>query len=312
MGRDPRYLPRPGSLVEITQRTFQGRFLLRPSERFNALAAGCLAKAQEGTGATLHAVAFLSNHFHLLASFESVEQMSRFMCRLKTSLSIELRSLHGWSGSSFDHRYRSIPISDEPAAQLERLDYLLGQGCKEDLVASPRDWPGVHCVDALLRGQAIEGVWIDRTAFHQSGGRRKELRLCDFEEAVQLELEPLPAFSALSPSEWRGLVEERLLEVEEESRRRREREGTVPAGAGAVLAADPHREGPELVKSPRPRHHAFARAVRNALAEGFREFLRAYRHAARELAAGAVAVQFPENCFPPGLPFVAPSPPEPG
>lgn len=45
MGRDLRYLPRSGALVEITQRAFQGRYLLRPSKRFNDLAVGCVAHA---------------------------------------------------------------------------------------------------------------------------------------------------------------------------------------------------------------------------------------------------------------------------
>ncbi|MEM1182626.1 MAG: hypothetical protein AAGM22_30045, partial [Acidobacteriota bacterium] len=65
-------------MVEITQRTIQGRFLLKPSPRLNAVVAGCFARAQENTGATVHAVAVLANHFHLLASFESVQQMASF------------------------------------------------------------------------------------------------------------------------------------------------------------------------------------------------------------------------------------------
>ncbi len=31
------------------------------------------------------------------------------------------------------------------------------------LVARPQDWPGVHCVTALLTGEPIEGTWFDRT-----------------------------------------------------------------------------------------------------------------------------------------------------
>ncbi|HEV7666879.1 MAG TPA: hypothetical protein VGS22_00020 [Thermoanaerobaculia bacterium] len=54
-------------------------------------------------------------------------------------------------------------MSDEEEAQVGRLVYILSHGCKENLVARPQDWPGVHCVTALLTGQPIEGSWFDRT-----------------------------------------------------------------------------------------------------------------------------------------------------
>lgn len=45
-------------------------------------------------------------------------------------------------------RFSSIPVSDEPEAQILRLRYLLSNSTKEGLVLSPSDWPGVHCADA--------------------------------------------------------------------------------------------------------------------------------------------------------------------
>jgi hypothetical protein len=54
-------------------------------------------------------------------------------------------------------------VSSEEAAQIERLRYGLAHGCKEDLVERPRDWPGVHAVRALVEGEALEGLWFDRT-----------------------------------------------------------------------------------------------------------------------------------------------------
>ncbi|MEM6795930.1 MAG: hypothetical protein AAF725_18290, partial [Acidobacteriota bacterium] len=61
---------RPGAVVEITQRTLQGRYLLRPSQQTNDLIVGCLARArQKNPGVRLHAVSVMSNHLHMLASF---------------------------------------------------------------------------------------------------------------------------------------------------------------------------------------------------------------------------------------------------
>jgi len=38
-----------------------------------------------------------------------------------------------------------------------RLAYILGHGAKENLVARLRDWPGVHCIRALLDGEELSG-----------------------------------------------------------------------------------------------------------------------------------------------------------
>lgn len=59
MARDLRYVP-PGSLVEVTCRTIQGRFLLRPSRELNEIVYGILGRAAEkrgAAGADLHAPA---------------------------------------------------------------------------------------------------------------------------------------------------------------------------------------------------------------------------------------------------------------
>ncbi len=56
MGRDIRYLPSPGTLVEVTVRTIQQRYLLRPGPRLNQLVVGVLAHCQEATGMRVHAV----------------------------------------------------------------------------------------------------------------------------------------------------------------------------------------------------------------------------------------------------------------
>ena len=48
MSRYPRYVPHSGALVEITYRTVQGRFLLRPDSELNELVVGVLARAPGG------------------------------------------------------------------------------------------------------------------------------------------------------------------------------------------------------------------------------------------------------------------------
>ena len=64
------------------------------------------------------------------------------------------------------------------AEDSERLAYILSHGCKENLVARPQDWPGVHCVTALVSGQPIEGTWFDRTKEWEARRRGEKFGAC--------------------------------------------------------------------------------------------------------------------------------------
>ncbi|MEM9553451.1 MAG: transposase [Acidobacteriota bacterium] len=306
--RDLRHLPSPGALVEITQRTMQGRYLFRPSRRLNALVVGCLARAQKHTECRVHAVAALSTHFHLLASFDTVEQMAKFMCHLKTNLSKEVGRLYDWENSLFDGRYRSIPVSDECEAQEERLRYILSQGAKEGLVLSPRDWPGVHSANALADGESLRGIWIDRTRLYAARQRKGKVDEREFTVDEELKLAPLPCWEPISDQARRERVEVMLRQIERETLALHEKADTVPLGTTAIRRRQPHeRPNRRPARSPKPRFHAASKHVRDRLVEGFREFVAAYRIAAERLVAGDRQVTFPENCFPPRLPFVEPA-----
>ncbi len=85
------------------------------------------------------------------------------MGHFNSKLAREVGRLTGWRDKIFARRYQAILVSEEEEAQFGRLLYLLSRGAKENLVADPREWPGVHCVDALLTGEPMEGTWFDRT-----------------------------------------------------------------------------------------------------------------------------------------------------
>ena len=65
MGRKLRFIL-PGSPVEVTNRTLQGRFLLRPSQPLETLALGVLGRAQRLYPLDIHHFKLMSNHFHLI------------------------------------------------------------------------------------------------------------------------------------------------------------------------------------------------------------------------------------------------------
>mgnify|MGYP001824032533 CR=1 FL=1 len=305
MGRPLRYLPpseRDGEgdgwhLVEITSRTVQSRHLLRPGSKLNRLVLGCLGRAQRQTGVRIHDFVFLSNHFHLLASVESVEQQARFL-RCLGWITVEVRHVHGWEGKLWRRRARSIPVSDEEEAQVARLRYLYSQGVKENLVTSPEDWPGAASVGARMQGhRTLQGDWVDRTRLHRE--RRRGARERDCTDPETIALSPLPAWADLSWSEYRDRVRELVGAIREEARLRHRTAGTRPVGAEAVLSVDPFGRPERSKRSPAPRFHAASRDVRRQLEAAYRCFVELYREASRRFRDGEGGVRFPEGCFPP-------------
>jgi len=161
MARRLRYIPPGGALVEITCRTTQGRLILRPSAAMNDVVRGVLARAARLASVAVHAPAFLSNHYHLLVSVSDAQQLSKFMNYFNSNLAREAGRLVRWREKFWGRRFQAVIVSDEEEAQVGRPAYVLAQGVKEGLVASPFDWPGVHCAQALTEGTSICGRWHD-------------------------------------------------------------------------------------------------------------------------------------------------------
>ena len=157
MGRRLRYIPEGGALVEVTCRTLHSRFLLRPSPELNEIIVGVLGRAQRLYEVRCCGYVFLSNHYHLLLDVDNARQLARFMAYLNSNLAREAGRLHGWQDKIWSRRYQAILVSGEEGAQIARLKYVLANGCKEDLVERPQDWPGVHTARALIAGEALTG-----------------------------------------------------------------------------------------------------------------------------------------------------------
>ena len=87
--RPLRYIP-PGSLVEVTSRTIQGRLLLRPSHQVNDIILGVLGRALALFDVKVCALAVLSNHFHALLLPADAAELARFMAHIKRNISEEL------------------------------------------------------------------------------------------------------------------------------------------------------------------------------------------------------------------------------
>jgi hypothetical protein len=61
--RKPRYILKPGSLVEVTTRTLQGRLLMVPERTLNDIILGVLGRAQRLYPIQINAYCFVSSHY---------------------------------------------------------------------------------------------------------------------------------------------------------------------------------------------------------------------------------------------------------
>jgi REP element-mobilizing transposase RayT len=305
MARKLRHTPQGGALFEVTCRTLQSRFLLRPGPLLNEIILGALARAKRRYGPELSAFIFLSNHLHLLVRVNDSQQLSRFMGYFLSKLAREVTRLTGWRDKVFARRYQAIPISEEEGAQVGRLIYILSHGCKEDLVETPQDWPGVHCVNALLTGQSLEGTWFDRTQEFAARNRGEDFSPRHYATREVLVLDPLPCWRHLSPEQYRSQIAALVETISAEARARRQETGIKPLGPAAILAQHPFAQPRKSKRSSSPRVHAFSQFVRKEMCEAYAWFVACFREAAAKLRAGDRLVKFPEGSFPPGLPFVA-------
>jgi len=181
---------------------------------------------------------------------------------------------------------------------------VLSHGVKEDLVERASHWPGANCVRALCEGEPPRGTWYDRTGFYRGSRWGGRMDSSEFVEVEEVRLSALPCWAHLSGREIRRRVRSMIEMAEAEARARHRAQGTRPAGVRALLAHGATERPKHLKCSPRPWFHARTRARREKMREAYRLFVKAFRRAAADLAAGRTQPAFPQGSFPPGQPFV--------
>ena len=308
MSRRIRFIP-PGSLVEVTCRTVQGRCLLRPTPLIVDLVRGALARAARLYPVEIHAFCFLSNHFHLLLTASGADRLAAFMNHLNSNLAREVGRQVRWREKFWGRRYQAILVSGEEAAQVERLLYILRHGCKENLVRRPADWPGATSTEALLTGRPVRGKWFDRTSQYLLARRGRAPGREEFAAAESLELAPLPCWRDLSPELHRAHCASLVALVEAETEQRIRDSGREPLGRARVLGQDPHLQPNRPKKGAAPLVHAATLAVRREMRQRYRAFVDAFRRAAVRFRLGVMnaaeaLLLFPPGSFPPPSRYV--------
>jgi len=224
---------------------------------------------------------------------------------LNSNLARELGRRVGWRDKVWARRYQAIVISNEAAAQIERLKYVLAHGVKEGLVEKVAQWPGVHCVHALMMEETLEGYWFDRSQEYAARIRGEDFDRMRYATPEVLTLSPLPCWKHLPVETRKRLVADLVSEIEAEAATRRQQTGSQVLGVSAVRGQHPLDRPKRSKKSPAPLFHAASKAVRQELYAAYGWFVAAYRDASEKLRGGTRTVAFPLGSFPPALPFEA-------
>ena len=289
MSRPIRYQPEEWSVFFVTGRCIHSRFLLRPSQRVNALIIGVLARALERLDVKLFGMCFLSNHYHFLLSSKDAATLASFMQYVGSNIAREVGRQHQWKEKFWSRRYYSSVVLDE-AAQEDRMRYILSNSVKEGLVKHVRYWPGVHCYRHLVEGTKLHGIWIDRTAKYIC----PHLSERDLTTRYTLELSKLPCHEQLSDLQYRAIIRELTNDALADCG-----VPTKPVGQKRILAMDPHTKPEHPDKSPAPLCHSGCAEKKREFKEAFQEFVSAYKAAYQRVLKHSLRLEFPDGALPP-------------
>lgn len=232
----------PSVVYHVLWRTFQGRMLLTPCDELNDIAAGVIARAQQVYKDTrLYSLAFLSNHCHMMLRGPA-DQIPGFIGFIKRELSRRWGDAAGWPDSLWSKTYHSTAL---PTAESQQrcFAYVLSQGVKEGLIATPEQWPGIHIAHQVIEGRQLRGRWLNGTAYAKALFRDRERKAskgvtrADFMEELIVRVDSLPC--------WEGLTVEQVAEEISTMRKRIIEEG------------EQHRAGHPVMKTALLRRRRF-------------------------------------------------------
>jgi REP element-mobilizing transposase RayT len=274
----------------VSVRSFQRRFLLRPSAETNEVLGGVLSRAVRLHGVELFSFIVLSDHLHLVVRAPR-GNLPRFMQYLLTNVSKKIGRLVRWQGNFWERRYSAEPILDD-AALLGRVRYVISHGVKEGLVRRCRDWPGLSSLPLMLDGQPRSFRWFNWTR-RASGNRhrvRRELLDDRWAETETLRLTPLPSAELRNPEALRRFVGRAVKAIEEQGLR----QYRTVLGRSGVLKRRPQERAAPARRKPRPLCHTSIPKLLDAFRERCRAFVEAFREASIRWRSGDLTAVFPE------------------
>ena len=291
------------TLYEVTIRTLFGQFWLRPDPECRAIIDGIFGKALALYQAVrLHAYDAQSNHLHYLCSADDEpDQLPLFIDYVHGNIARQVNALRSRTGTFWSRRGTVITVLDGDA-QIDRLRYLLAQGPKSNLVASPTDWPGACSTPALLGDMTIPAVYRSLDERRRNARRPNPRPDAELAHDVAITLTPLPVWADLAPAALRAKHAALVAEIEAAHA------GASVLGAARLVDQDPAATPVNpLARSPAPACHAFCARVRDRFVAAYATFCDIYKRASARLRklrtadsdeiAAEIAAQYPPGAL---------------
>jgi hypothetical protein len=275
----------PGRSYLITRRCTQRQFLLRPSRLTNQIVQYCLALAADRTGIVLHAVCFMSNHWHGVLTDPEARLPEFLEVFHKLVAKAQNASLGRWENLwSSDKTSVVLLVSDNDV--IEKMAYALANPTVAGLVKSPSDWPGVI---SNRFGEQREVEMPDHF-FDQDG---------DLPEVLTLRFVRPRIFGGLSDAQLQAHLNANVAKLVKRAREDMALRGLSFVGRNTVLrqsfSAVPKTPAPR--RNPSPRIAAKSTPARVDAIRRMLEFVRAYRAAWTEWRSGNRTTVFPLGTY---------------
>jgi len=275
----------PGRSYLITRRCTQREFLLRPSRLTNHIIQYCLALAAERTGILLHAVCFMSNHWHGVLTDPEARLPEFLEIFHKLVAKAQNASLGRWENLwSSDKTSVVLLVSDNDV--VEKMAYTLANPTVAGLVKSPSDWPGV-ITNPFGEQRKIE---IPDHFFDHDG---------DLPEVLTLRFAQPRIFGGLSDAQLQAHLNADVAKLVKRAREDMAVRRLPFVGRNGVLrqsfSAVPKTPAPR--RNPSPRIAAKSTPARVNAIRRMLEFVRDYRAAWSEWRNGNRAAVFPLGTY---------------
>lgn len=275
----------PGRTYLITRRCTQRQLLLKPSRLTNQMVRYCLGVAAQQTGILVHAVCFMSNHWHGVVTDpaarlpEFLERFHRLLARAQNA------SLGRWENFwSSDKTSVVRLVSDQDV--LDKMAYTIANPTLAGLVRSPHEWPGVN----TLRISERQVVRMPDVFFDPGGS---------LPETVTIAMERPPIFNQLDGRtlaiRLRCAIEKLVREARLSLRRRGQRFLGVRAILQQAATAMPVARAQR--RTANPQIAAKDTCTRVMALRALLQFRRAYRLALDAWRSGRRDVVFPAGTY---------------
>jgi len=275
----------PGQFYLVTRRCTQRQFLLTPCPQTNQVVRYALGLAAKASGVRLHAVCFMSNHWHGVVS-DPQARLPQFLQELHRLIAKAQNAWLNRRENFWSSERTSVVRLATDADVLEKMAYTIANPTSAMLVRSPDEWPGVlsHWSNASTMA-VMPDVFFDKSG--------------DLPKEVPLDIVRPQIFEHLSDEQLtRALNDEIESFVRRASAAIVDTESSFP-GAAAVhgQSFDSKPSTGEPLGTLNPRIAAKSPAVRVQAIQKMQVFVKAYRAAWVRWRDGMRDVLFPAGTY---------------